>query len=55
MTKPIRYNTAITIRANPEVIETIHKLAKARSTKPSEWIRNAISLAIELENGARQT
>jgi len=51
--KPIRYDTAITIRANPEVIETIHTLAKKRGTKPSEWIRNAISLAIDLETGAR--
>jgi hypothetical protein len=51
MTKPIKYDSAITIRANPDVIAAIHVAARKRDTKPSEWVRNAISLALQIERG----
>jgi hypothetical protein len=51
MTKPVRYDGAITLRAAPEIIKQIHVIAKRRGTKPSEWIRNAVSLALQIERG----
>jgi hypothetical protein len=47
----IRYNAALVIRASPQTIEQIHAAARKRDTRPSEWIRNAVSLALQIENG----
>ena len=54
-TRPIRYDSAITIRANPGVISEIAAAARRRDTRPSEWVRNAISLALQIERGGDQT
>jgi predicted DNA-binding protein len=54
MTKAIAYTKMIAIRAAPETIEQIHKLAKKRRIKSSEWVRNALELAIQIENGSER-
>jgi hypothetical protein len=54
-TRPIRYNAALVIRANPGVIAQIHAAALRRDVKPSQWIRDSISLALQLENGGNAT
>jgi hypothetical protein len=54
-TRPIQYNSNINIRANPGVIAEIHAAARRRDTRPSEWVRNAISLALQLERPGETT
>jgi predicted DNA binding CopG/RHH family protein len=51
-TEPIQHNSVVTIRASSELLETIRRLALARGTKPSEWIRNALTMVADLETGA---
>jgi uncharacterized protein (DUF1778 family) len=41
------------IRIDPEIIELINAAAKRRRTRPSQWIRDAVNLALELEAGSR--
>lgn len=43
----------IGLRIDPEIIELIAAAAKRRRTKPAQWLRDAINLALDLENGAR--
>jgi predicted transcriptional regulator len=50
---PIQHNSVVSIRASSELLETIRRLALARGTKPSEWIRNALTMVVDLETGAR--
>jgi hypothetical protein len=50
-TKAIRYDSALTIRANPGVIAQIHAAALKRETKPSQWIRDSINLVLSIERG----
>jgi len=51
MTTAIKYDSAITIRANPDVIRQIHAAARKRETKPSQWIRDSINLVLSIERG----
>jgi uncharacterized protein (DUF1778 family) len=43
----------IGLRIDPETIGLINAAAKRRRTKPAQWMRDALNLALELENGAR--
>jgi hypothetical protein len=43
----------IFLRVTPEIDALITTLAKRRRTKRNAWLRDAINLAIDLENGAR--
>jgi hypothetical protein len=54
MTKivPVQHNDVVTIRASAELLLTIRRLALARGTKPSEWIRNALTLVVDMETGS---
>jgi hypothetical protein len=47
----IRYSAALVIRASPAIIEQIHAAARKRNTRPSEWLRNAVALALAIERG----
>jgi predicted transcriptional regulator len=51
MTTAIKYDGAITIRANADVIRGIHQAARKRDTKPSQWIRDALNLVLSIERG----
>jgi predicted HicB family RNase H-like nuclease len=41
------------LRITPEMDELVTALAKRRRVKKNQWCRDAINLAIDLENGAR--
>jgi uncharacterized protein (DUF1778 family) len=50
-TKPRR--AQVGLRLDPEIIELINAAAKRRRTRPAQWMRDALNLALELENGAQ--
>jgi hypothetical protein len=47
--KAVKYDSALCLRASPLVIALIKEAAHRRGTKPSEWIRNACHLALNVE------
>jgi hypothetical protein len=49
MTEPVRYSGSMTWRDEPAMIAAANRAAKARSTKPSEWVRQAVRTALQLE------
>jgi hypothetical protein len=48
-----RMTKQIFFRVDAEIDALITELAKRRRTKRIQWLRDAINLAIDLENGAR--
>jgi hypothetical protein len=51
--KPI--NPQFIFRSDPETVALVTAAAARRRTKVTQWLRDAVALAIELENGARHT
>lgn len=49
MTEPVRYSGSITWRDEPAIHAAVDRAAKARRTKPSEWLRQAIRTALQLD------
>ena len=42
MAEPVRYSDNVTIRCQPEITRLIDRAARARGTKPSEYVRQAL-------------
>lgn len=49
MTEAVRYSGSITWRDEPAIHAAVDRAAKARRTKPSEWLRQAIRTALQLD------
>jgi hypothetical protein len=54
MTDTIKYDGAIYIRANAGTIAEIKACARRRGTKTSTWVRDALTLVLQLERGAAE-
>jgi hypothetical protein len=51
-TEPVSYSAGyLSTRASSDMIAAVHAIAKQRGVKPSEWLRSAISLALQIERG----
>jgi hypothetical protein len=51
MTDAIKYDASIYIRAPAGVVAEIKAAARRRDTKPSQFVRDALSLALSIESG----
>jgi hypothetical protein len=49
MVEPVRYSGTITWRDQPSIAAAVDCAAKARGTKPSEWLRQAVRTALQLD------
>jgi uncharacterized protein (DUF1778 family) len=47
MTEAVRYSDSITVRCQPETTELVQRAARARGTKPSEYLRQALRTALQ--------
>ncbi len=47
MAEPVRYSDTITLRCQPEVSALLHQAAHRRGSKPSEYVRQALRLALQ--------
>jgi hypothetical protein len=42
MTEPIRFSDSITIRCQPEITGLVDRAARAKGSKPAEYVRQAL-------------
>ena len=49
MAEAVRYSDSVTIRCQPEVTELVERAALARGTRPSEYVRQALRTALQLD------
>ena len=49
MSDTVRYSDSVTIRCQPEVTALVERAALARGTRPSEYVRQALRTALQLD------
>lgn len=49
MTEAVRYSATMQWRDQPEIVECVDRAARARGTKPSEYVRQAIRTTLALD------
>ena len=49
MSEAVRYSGSFTWRDEPAIHAAVDRAAKARRTKPSEWLRQAVRTTLELD------
>ena len=42
MTEPVRYSDSVTIRCQPEITLLVDRAARAKGSKPAEYVRQAL-------------
>lgn len=49
MADPVRYSETVKFRCQPEVSALVDQAARARGTKPAEYIRQAVLTGLRLD------
>lgn len=49
MADAVRYSATMQWRDQPEIVECVDRAARARGTKPSEYVRQAIRTTLALD------
>ena len=49
MREVVRYSNVLTLRCQPEVVALVDRAARARGSKPSEYVRQALRTALQLD------
>jgi hypothetical protein len=49
VTEAVRYSDSVTVRCQPEITALVDRAAKARGTRPAEYIRQALLTGLRLD------